>query len=70
MQHLEGGDIHIDHLFLDQDPHPTFAPYLIRAPEKHYADEECKMRLYHDMHTGDWWWSTQVSTQMIADLTI
>ncbi|KAF5311326.1 hypothetical protein D9611_012561 [Ephemerocybe angulata] len=29
------------------------------APEQHYTDDSCETRLYHDMHTGDWWWSTQ-----------
>ncbi|KAJ7248067.1 hypothetical protein C8J57DRAFT_1522618 [Mycena rebaudengoi] len=29
------------------------------APERHYADEDHTMRLYHDMHTGKWWWATQ-----------
>lgn len=40
---------------------PDFAPYLVFAPEKHYVDESKTMRMYHDMHTGKWWWSTQVS---------
>ena len=39
---------------------PSFAPYLVFAPEKHYTDETKTMRMYHDMHTGRWWWSTQV----------
>ncbi|KAF7303411.1 hypothetical protein MIND_00569600 [Mycena indigotica] len=26
---------------------------------RHYADEDQTIRLYHDMHTGRWWWSTQ-----------
>ncbi|RXW20300.1 hypothetical protein EST38_g5564 [Candolleomyces aberdarensis] len=38
---------------------PEFAPYLKYAPEKHYTDSSCTIRLYHDMHTGDWWWDTQ-----------
>ncbi|KAG6825968.1 hypothetical protein H0H92_001684, partial [Tricholoma furcatifolium] len=38
---------------------PDFAPYLVFAPEKHYSNEERTHRLYHDMHTGKWWWSTQ-----------
>lgn len=37
-----------------------FSEYLIYAPERHYLDESCDSRLYHDMHTGDWWWQTQV----------
>jgi hypothetical protein len=43
---------------------PDFAPYLIFTPEKHYADIEKQERMYHDMHTGKWWWSTQVSYRM------
>ncbi|KAF8814197.1 hypothetical protein BYT27DRAFT_7082726 [Phlegmacium glaucopus] len=38
---------------------PSFAPYLVFAPEKHYTDETKTTRMYHDMHTGRWWWSTQ-----------
>ncbi|KAJ7789248.1 hypothetical protein B0H14DRAFT_2945102 [Mycena olivaceomarginata] len=36
-----------------------FAPYLFVVPERHYADEDQTIRLYHNMHTGKWWWSTQ-----------
>lgn len=39
---------------------PEFAPYLVFAPEKHYSDKKGGNRLYHDLHTGRWWWSTQV----------
>lgn len=42
---------------------PEFSPYLVHAPERHYVDEKCDLRMYHDMHTGEWWWSTQVSTK-------
>ena len=40
---------------------PDFAAVLVFAPEKHYTDETKTSRMYHDMHTGKWWWSTQVS---------
>lgn len=44
-------------LFVDE----AFAPYLKFVPEKHYKDSsEDSEQLYHDMHTGTWWWSTQV----------
>jgi hypothetical protein len=43
-------------LFGDSD----FAPYLVFSPEKHYTSDSRAVRLYHDMHTGKWWWSTQV----------
>lgn len=36
-----------------------FAPYLVFAPERHYSDADHTVRLYHDMHTGKWWWNTQ-----------
>ena len=39
---------------------PSFTPYLVFAPEKHYTDETKTKCMYHDMHTGRWWWSTQV----------
>ncbi|KAJ7882986.1 hypothetical protein B0H14DRAFT_2565065 [Mycena olivaceomarginata] len=39
-------------LFGDTD----FAPYLFVV---HYADQDKTIRLYHNMHTGKWWWSTQ-----------
>jgi len=39
---------------------PEFAPYLAFTPERQYADEEKLKRVYNEMHTGDWWWDTQV----------
>ncbi|KAG1865424.1 hypothetical protein F4604DRAFT_1586067 [Suillus subluteus] len=36
-----------------------FAKYLAFAPERHYSDEDEMIRLFHDMHTGKWWWDTQ-----------
>jgi Plavaka transposase len=41
---------------------PEFAPHLVFAPERHYADDDKTIRLYHEMHTGKWWWETQVKT--------
>ncbi|KAI0683940.1 hypothetical protein BC835DRAFT_1515409 [Cytidiella melzeri] len=38
---------------------PDFTLYLVFAPEKHYTDPEKTHRMYHDMHTGRWWWATQ-----------
>ncbi len=43
---------------------PQFAEYLVFCPEEHYADEEMKIRLYHDMHTGQWWWFTQQEIEL------
>jgi hypothetical protein len=39
---------------------PNFDAVLVLVPEKHYTDEGKKVRMYHDMNTGRWWWSTQV----------
>lgn len=30
---------------------PELSPYLILAPERHYADKDKTIRLYFDMHT-------------------
>ncbi|KAG2346551.1 hypothetical protein BDR05DRAFT_878079 [Suillus weaverae] len=38
---------------------PNFTQYLVFVPECHYADEDKTVRLYHDMHTGKWWWNCQ-----------
>ena len=39
---------------------PNFAGLLVFVPERHYSDKDNTERLYHDMHTGKWWWDTQV----------
>ena len=46
---------------------PDFASYLVFAPEKRFTDSGMTKHVYHDMHTGHWWWETQVS-RLIADL--
>ncbi|KAI0673077.1 hypothetical protein C8Q78DRAFT_970143 [Trametes maxima] len=38
---------------------PEHVRYLCFAPERHYADVDKTIRLYHDLHTGKWWWSVQ-----------
>ncbi|KAJ7875217.1 hypothetical protein B0H13DRAFT_1894237 [Mycena leptocephala] len=38
---------------------PEFAQELVFFPERHYADADRTIRLYHDMHTAEWWWRTQ-----------
>ena len=42
---------------------PDLTQYLVTAPQKHftYGSNGRKIRMYHDMHTGKWWWSTQVT---------
>jgi len=39
---------------------PEFAQDLVFSPERHYVDDERTRRVYSEMYTGDWWWSTQV----------
>lgn len=41
---------------------PDFASILVFAPEKHFTSNMKDVRMYHDMHTGRWWWGTQVSS--------
>ncbi|PPQ76921.1 hypothetical protein CVT26_001382 [Gymnopilus dilepis] len=36
---------------------------LIVEPERHYADKDRTIRIYHDMHTGRWWWDTQKAVE-------
>ncbi|KAF9522133.1 hypothetical protein CPB83DRAFT_872088 [Crepidotus variabilis] len=38
---------------------PEFLPYLVFEAEHHYANGDQTIRLFHDMHTGRWWWDTQ-----------
>jgi Plavaka transposase len=33
---------------------PAFIPYLIVAPEKHYANKEKSNHVYYDIHMGRW----------------
>lgn len=42
-----------------------FARFLVFAPERHYSDVDHTNRMYHDMHTGKWWWTTQVSRTIL-----
>lgn len=39
---------------------PDFADNLVFALERHYTNDNEMVRLYSDMHTGKWWWNTQV----------
>ena len=47
---------------------PEHVRYLCFAPERHYADADHTVRLYHDLHTGKWWWATQVRTPICTQL--
>ncbi|THV08117.1 hypothetical protein K435DRAFT_641286 [Dendrothele bispora CBS 962.96] len=42
---------------------PEHAQYLSFTPERHYSDPDQTSRLYHDLHTGKWWWNTQVALE-------
>jgi hypothetical protein len=53
-------------LFGDTD----FAPYLFVVPERHYADKDQTIRLYHNMHAARWWWSTQVRVLTSVNINI
>ena len=48
---------------------PEFAPFLIFKPQHHYHIRagHANSRVYHDMHTADWWWEVQVC-KLIASL--
>ncbi|THU90457.1 hypothetical protein K435DRAFT_911965 [Dendrothele bispora CBS 962.96] len=37
--------------------------YMCFTPERHYADADKTIRLYHDLHTGRWWWGTQKAVE-------
>ncbi|KAH9013364.1 hypothetical protein EDB85DRAFT_2076599 [Lactarius pseudohatsudake] len=47
--------------------HPRFQRHEVMAGsevcEKHYTDDTKDTQMYHDMHTGKWWWSTQVALE-------
>ncbi|PCH34487.1 hypothetical protein WOLCODRAFT_61054 [Wolfiporia cocos MD-104 SS10] len=49
---------------------PEIACYLVFAPERHYANAQKTVRLYHDMHTGDWWWTAQLPGATIIPVII
>ncbi|KAH8101620.1 hypothetical protein BXZ70DRAFT_1019531, partial [Cristinia sonorae] len=38
---------------------PNFAADMIYTPERHYADPDHTIRVYHEVHTGKWWWEVQ-----------
>ncbi|KAL0563195.1 hypothetical protein V5O48_018880 [Marasmius crinis-equi] len=38
---------------------PDFAPFMKYAPERHWTDDTQTSRMYHDIHTGEWWWLRQ-----------
>ncbi|KAI0310832.1 hypothetical protein OF83DRAFT_1295682 [Amylostereum chailletii] len=42
---------------------PEFAEHLVFAPERHYADPDQTIPMYGEMHTGKWWWRTQINLE-------
>ncbi|GJE84945.1 Plavaka transposase-domain containing protein [Phanerochaete sordida] len=46
---------------------PDFAQHLVFLPERHYSDPDHTKRLYHDMHTGKWWWAAQKAVEANAE---
>jgi hypothetical protein len=40
---------------------PEHVQYLAFVPECHYTDADKTNRVYHEMQSGKWWWSMQVS---------
>jgi hypothetical protein len=44
---------------------PEFASHLHTAPERHFLDEGFEVRIYHELNTGNWWWSIQVVQNFI-----
>ncbi|KAH9922147.1 hypothetical protein B0H21DRAFT_841842 [Amylocystis lapponica] len=38
---------------------PAFKDNMQYAPEKLYAEEECKTRIFDETWTGEWWWDKQ-----------
>ncbi|KAJ3723812.1 hypothetical protein C8R42DRAFT_719715 [Lentinula raphanica] len=42
---------------------PDHSQYLCFTPERHYADADKTIRLYHDFNTGKWWWDTQKAVE-------
>ncbi|KAG1854255.1 hypothetical protein F4604DRAFT_1883347 [Suillus subluteus] len=42
---------------------PDFSQHLLHAPKCHYVDSDKTVRMYHDLHTGKWWWSTKAKLE-------
>ncbi|KAH8100148.1 hypothetical protein BXZ70DRAFT_894126 [Cristinia sonorae] len=42
---------------------PNFAADLVFKPERHYADADQTIRMYHELFSGKWWWQTQKSVE-------
>ncbi|THU89883.1 hypothetical protein K435DRAFT_821260 [Dendrothele bispora CBS 962.96] len=42
---------------------PDHCKYMCFVPERHYAHANHTIRLFHDFHTGKWWWATQKAVE-------
>src|ERR1700731_903045 len=43
---------------------PEFSGQMAFMPEQHHINQgEVLLRLYHEMHTGKWWWQTQTAIE-------
>jgi hypothetical protein len=40
---------------------PAFKDHIRYAPERHWTAEDCKIRVYGEAWSGNWWWRMQVS---------
>lgn len=45
---------------------PMFAGSMHHSPERLYADLKKESRILRGMHTGDWWWETQVRIAILV----
>lgn len=39
---------------------PAFKDLLAYSPERVFEDKRGSNRVYDEMHSADWWWTTQV----------
>ncbi|EKM50269.1 uncharacterized protein PHACADRAFT_213996 [Phanerochaete carnosa HHB-10118-sp] len=42
---------------------PEFAAHLVFLSEQHYSDADHTLRLFHEVHTGKWWWAAQKAVE-------
>jgi hypothetical protein len=43
---------------------PEFVDHMVFAPERHHLKQgEDAFTIYHEMHTGKWWWQTQQAVE-------
>ncbi|KAB5589025.1 hypothetical protein CTheo_7537 [Ceratobasidium theobromae] len=62
------GKIHISYLFTQNIielvhtliGNPVFKEYICYSPERHWTAEDCKVRIYSETWSGNWWWLMQV----------